>query len=74
MPERIEGGHRWYKLRDLVGVDAQSEKVTIAYARVSSQEQKSDLERQSLVLSAYCESNRRKYQLIQDLFQIEVHS
>lgn len=67
VPERTEGGHRRYKLRDLVGVDAQSEKVTVAYARVSSQDQKSDLERQSLVLSAYCESNRWKYQLIQDL-------
>lgn len=67
VPQRTEGGHRRYKLTDLVGVETQSRKVTIAYARVSSQDQKSDLERQSLVLSAYCESNGWKYQLIQDL-------
>ena len=48
VPERTEGGHRRYKLTDLVEVDAQSQKVTIAYARVSSHDQKSDLERQSL--------------------------
>ena len=32
VPERTEGGHRRYKLKDLVGVDTQSQKVTVAYA------------------------------------------
>ncbi len=67
VPERTEGGHRRYKLTDLVGVNPEQPKITIAYARVSSHDQKSDMERQSLVLSAYCESQGWKYQLIQDL-------
>lgn len=52
IPKRTSGGHRRYDISDLVEpVDA---KFTITYARVSSHDQKKDLERQDLVLQAYC--------------------
>jgi predicted site-specific integrase-resolvase len=52
VPKRTSGGHRRYDISDLVEpVDA---KFTITYARVSSHDQKQDLERQDLVLQAYC--------------------
>jgi putative resolvase len=52
VPRRTAGGHRHYDISDLVEpVDA---KFTITYARVSSHDQKQDLERQDLVLQAYC--------------------
>ncbi len=46
---RTDGGHRRYKLADFV---EQAVGKTIAYARVSSHDQKSDLDRQDAVLSA----------------------
>jgi len=51
---RTEDGHRRYRLSDFI-----EEKVgkTIAYARVSSTDQKADLDRQDMVLSAYCQSH-----------------
>ncbi len=52
IPERTNGGHRRYKMSQLVETTESSNKKTIAYARVSSHDQKSDLERQALVLSA----------------------
>lgn len=63
---RTEGGHRRYKLSDLIPLSTEAKK-TIAYCRVSSHDQKSDLERQALVLSAYCESHNWNCELIQDL-------
>lgn len=63
---RTEGGHRRYKLSDLIPLSTEDKK-TIAYCRVSSHDQKSDLERQALVLSAYCESHNWNCELIQDL-------
>ena len=42
-------------------------KKTIAYCRVSSQDQKADLERIALVLSAYCESHNWNCEVIKDL-------
>ncbi|PAX52960.1 IS607 family transposase, partial [Brunnivagina elsteri] len=61
---RTEGGHRRYKLSDFL-----EEKVgrTIAYARVSSHDQKADLDRQDMVLSAYCQSKKWDYEVIRDL-------
>jgi len=40
---------------------------TIAYARVSSSDQKADLERQKKVLEMYCASHGWKFELITDL-------
>jgi excisionase family DNA binding protein len=61
---RTEGGHRRYKLGDFV---EQKEGKTIAYARVSSNDQKTDLDRQDAVLSAYCSSQGWSFQVIRDL-------
>ena len=43
------------------------ERKTIAYARVSSHDQKEDLVRQSQVLELYCAEHGYKYELITDL-------
>ena len=49
-------------------MDASTGKLTICYARVSTNEQKPDLERQALVLSNYCELHEYvNYQVIKDL-------
>jgi predicted site-specific integrase-resolvase len=44
-----------------------SVRTTIAYARVSSHDQKEDLRRQSELLSAYCTTNGWKHEVISDL-------
>ena len=59
---RTLGNHRRYKLSDILSlitpeVNEQEDKLTIAYARVSSLEQKNDLERQASVLEQYCLDN-----------------
>jgi putative resolvase len=63
---RTEGGHRRYRLSDLIPLSTDDKK-TIAYCRVSSHDQKTDLERQALVLSAYCESHNWNCEIIKDL-------
>ncbi|MEM7580264.1 MAG: IS607 family transposase [Cyanobacteria bacterium P01_A01_bin.80] len=65
---RTSGGHRRFRAIDLGVVDTNSSKLTICYARVSSHDQKSDLERQALVLSNYCEQkDYTNYLVIKDL-------
>jgi putative resolvase len=61
---RTEGGHRRYELTDFV---EQKPGKTIAYARVSSHDQKSDLDRQDAVLSGFCISNGWDFEVIRDL-------
>ena len=61
---RTDGGHRRYRLADFV--DCKPGK-TIAYARVSSHDQKADLDRQDAVLSGYCQSQGWDYEVIRDL-------
>jgi len=61
---RTSGGHRRYRLADFV---EQKPGKTLAYARVSSQDQKHDLDRQDAVLSSYCQSNGWNYEVIRDL-------
>ena len=53
---RTPGGQRMYDLAELLGVNDLSYP-TIAYARVSSSDQKEDLERQHAVLEAFCNKN-----------------
>jgi predicted site-specific integrase-resolvase len=53
--QRTEGGHRRY---DLDQFTPQENRFTIPYARVSSHDQKPDLERQMDVLMAYCQEQR----------------
>ncbi len=61
---RTEGGHRRYKLADFIETKPGR---TIAYARVSSHDQKADLDRQDAVLSGYCQSQGWDYEVIRDL-------
>lgn len=65
-PKRTNGGHRRYDISELIG--RKTDKLTtIAYARVSSHDQKEDLKRQELVLENYCSSKGFEFQLISDL-------
>ena len=70
--EYTKGGERRYKLESLKNINknikfnADSLK-TIAYARVSSNDQKDDLIRQVQVLELYCAKAGFNYEIIQDL-------
>jgi len=48
-------------------VCSEDEKATIAYARVSSHDQKADLARQEEMLSLYCAKNGWNFEVIKDL-------
>lgn len=62
------GDTRYYKMDELLGIQSQSKSsLTVAYARVSSHDQKKDLQTQSELLSSYCSAKGWNYQLIQDL-------
>lgn len=68
--ERTPKGHRRYdKARLLENFPRKplSEKRTVAYARVSSHDQKNDLSRQVSLLESFCASHGWHYEVIQDL-------
>jgi putative resolvase len=68
--ERTPKGHRRYDLSKLRGTPCKCEsdaKHSIAYARVSSHDQKKDLIRQVMLLESFCASHGWKYEVIQDL-------
>lgn len=68
--ERTAKGHRRYDLNKLKGATPKrnfSSKRTIAYARVSSHDQKADLVRQSALLESFCTSHGWVHEIIQDL-------
>ena len=68
--ERTPNGHRRYdlaKLRGNVARKAPSERVTLAYARVSSHDQKDDLVTQVALLESFCAANGWSYEVVQDL-------
>ena len=68
--ERTEGGQRRYKLssiRPQMNHVSSIERKTIAYARVSSHDQKADLERQKQVLELYCSSQGWLFEILSDL-------
>ena len=69
--ERSAGGHRRYdlaKLRpDLVRSREDARRRTVAYARVSSHDQKDDLERQKQVLELYCVRQGWTFEVVADL-------
>jgi predicted site-specific integrase-resolvase len=68
--ERTPNGHRRYdlaKLRGIVPRKAPSERVTLAYARVSSHDQKDDLVTQVALLESFCAANGWSYEVVQDL-------
>ncbi len=70
-PERTPGGHRRYRSEELMHMAThplpQTNRVTIAYARVSSHDQKADLERQAILLSEFCTKNGWTHEVIRDL-------
>jgi putative resolvase len=68
-PERTASGHRRYdvsKLRTELHRTDETRK-TIAYARVSSHDQKADLERQKQVLELYCAKQGWVFEVVADL-------
>ena len=68
--ERTPGGHRRYDLAKLRGITprkAPSDRVTLAYARVSSHDQKDDLVTQVALLESFCAANGWSYEVVQDL-------
>lgn len=69
--ERTAGGRRRYDLArlkpELFHADLQSQRKTVAYARVSSHDQKADLERQKQVLEVYCARQGWTFEVIADL-------
>jgi predicted site-specific integrase-resolvase len=71
VPEKTVSGHRRYdisKLKPEMYRRVQQEaKKTVAYARVSSHDQKSDLERQKQVLELYCARQGWTYEIVSDL-------
>ena len=70
-PEKTASGHRRYNVAKLkpesFRMIKQEERKTIAYARVSGQDQKDDLERQKQVLELYCARQGWTYEVISDL-------
>ncbi|BCJ87487.1 IS607 family transposase [Effusibacillus dendaii] len=70
-PDEITpGGHRRYdlvKLRPELFRLQRSDRTTVAYARVSSHDQKEDLERQKQVLEMYCASQGWTFEVVSDL-------
>jgi transposase A len=70
--ELTKGGERRYKLETLKNINKNikfnSDNLkTIAYARVSSHDQKDDLIRQVQILEQYCSKQGFNYEVIQDL-------
>lgn len=69
---RTPGGHRRYNLAQLSALAATLQpqpqpRITIAYARVSSHDQKSDLSRQAQLLSDFCTVHGWSHEVVQDL-------
>ena len=67
---RTEGGHRRYDKKELIKFkkdDSLEHRITIAYCRVSSSDQKEDLQRQIENVSQYCIANGYQFQVISDL-------
>jgi predicted site-specific integrase-resolvase len=70
VPSRTRGGQRRYDLATLrpeLNHGAPVPRKTVAYARVSSHDQKADLERQKQVLELYCASQGWTFDVIADL-------
>lgn len=70
IPERTASGHRRYdlgKLKPELIHSASDERRTIAYARVSSHDQKADLERQKQALELYCAKQGWAFEIVADL-------
>ena len=63
---KTKGGTRFYAVSDLLGLQ-NADAPTVCYARVSSHDQKEDLERQQAMLEAYCAAKGWRTETIKDL-------
>jgi putative resolvase len=70
-PRRTSGNLRRYDIADirpdLIHAAPTASRKTVAYARVSSHDQKEDLERQKQVLESYCAAQGWTFELVADL-------
>ena len=67
LPERrSKTGTRYYDINKLVGINNEGQP-TVCYARVSSHDQKEDLNRQQALLEAYCAAKGWRCEVIRDL-------
>ncbi|BAF36227.1 putative site-specific integrase-resolvase [Microcystis phage LMM01] len=66
IPERTVNGHRRYTISQLLGVK-ENLSYTVGYCRVSSHDQKKDLERQKEVVELFCAQNGWQVEIIDDL-------
>ena len=69
---RTKGNHRRYSLerieRDILKKESDKNfRKAVAYARVSSHDQKNDLKRQEIRLENYCKANNFNHEIISDL-------
>ena len=63
---KTAGGTRYYATADLLGL-GDADAPTVCYARVSSHDQKADLDRQHAMLEAYCAAKGWRSEVIKDL-------
>jgi predicted site-specific integrase-resolvase len=63
---KTAGGTRYYATADLLGL-GDADAPTVCYARVSSHDQKDDLDRQHAMLEAYCAAKGWRSEVIKDL-------
>ena len=69
--EKTVSGHRRYDIAKLkpncYRNEKQNDRKTVAYARVSGQDQKNDLDRQKQALEMYCAKQGWTYDVVSDL-------
>lgn len=63
---KTQGGTRYYDVAELMGLSNEAAP-TLCYCRVSSHDQKDDLDRQQELLEAYCSAKGWRTQVIRDL-------
>ncbi|MGI9283569.1 MAG: IS607 family transposase, partial [Endozoicomonas sp.] len=63
---KTKGGTRYYDVAELMGFSNEAAP-TLCYCRVSSHDQKADLDRQQELLEAYCSAKGWRTQVIRDL-------
>lgn len=63
---KTKGGTRYYDVTELMGFSNESAP-TLCYCRVSSHDQKADLDRQQELLESYCSAKGWRTQVIRDL-------
>jgi putative resolvase len=66
IPERTTNGHRRYNISQLLGIK-ENLSYTVGYCRVSSHDQKKDLEHQKEVVELFCAQNGWQVEILDDL-------